>query len=910
MFKYKASKRSSSQLPPKKKLKVELEPAAVDAFEFTDSGSDDERMPSFNLNRRTSSNEAISPSLAPGQGQSLDHFSPKVDSSSSLGSQLASPTYAPFAEFRESLSPEARPKLGHGNSSGDRFVRSESHSSTDDSMSEKEVSPSFSHPPPPVQRDTSLDGNYSNMAQKMMANMGYQKGKGLGLRGEGRVDIVESSKQRGRRGLGHVTEGFEASDDLVWEDNEEVSAHETYKWMPPCNPIEEAELAQWRDWKREKRKDYIDDETHFCDPDILRKLLSAKSAFDKLDDPEEMRQARTRSNPFETLRGGIFLNRAAMKMANMDQVFNFMFTSPRDGHERPLVGHNDLLYFADICAGPGGFSEYVLWRRKHRTKGFGFTIKGPNDFKLEEFFAASPEYFEPHYGVNGANGDGDIMSSDNQIEFRKFVFENTDNKGVHFVMGDGGFSVAGQENIQEILSKQLLLCQLLVALSVLRPGGSFVCKTFDLFTPFSIGLMYLLYKAFYRVSLFKPVTSRPANSERYVVCKGMRTGANLIHDYLFDLNKAMNRLKNTGQDILECVPLDVIKADAQFTQYIKDQNESQARSQAQGLAKIQAFVRNTTLIEPKQADMREECLKLWGVPGETRSTPKLPDPMTKFNQLNKDDSIEFFHHPPTVLDRESLGRSIRSIFDYRCMVSGGERLFIIGIGRSHVFQWDGRPGSKWSKLQHCNLRLPGDTLFEAEMMEELRGEGYGQRRMCALHMLDAMWLGGEDVRQLHFTERITKAELFVKAIHKPTKPTLTPLRVKEVFRFEEIHKIFDRLEFKQVKGSGRQQRLCFRTNTERHFIPTGVCLVKTINDPWTMHWSRTNQRKYFYNASTRESRFDCPPDCIASFKACHLNRLQWVWEEGVQIHERQLQYDQEKLSKDDMLDLVNRQRVV
>ena len=66
--------------------------------------------------------------------------------------------------------------------------------------------------------------------------------------------------------------------------------------------------------------------------------------------------------------------------------------------QRPLVGHNDLLYFADICAGPGGFSEYVLWRRKHRTKGFGFTIKGPNDFKLEEFFAASPEYFEPHYG--------------------------------------------------------------------------------------------------------------------------------------------------------------------------------------------------------------------------------------------------------------------------------------------------------------------------------------------------------------------------------------------------------------------------------------------------------------------------------------------------------------------------------
>ena len=35
-----------------------------------------------------------------------------------------------------------------------------------------------------------------------------------------------------------------------------------------------------------------------------------------------------------------------------------------------------------------------------------------------------------------------------------------------------GFSVDGQENIQEILSKRLYLCQFLAALMVLRPGGS------------------------------------------------------------------------------------------------------------------------------------------------------------------------------------------------------------------------------------------------------------------------------------------------------------------------------------------------------------------------------------------------------------------------------------------------------
>jgi len=44
-----------------------------------------------------------------------------------------------------------------------------------------------------------------------------------------------------------------------------------------------------------------------------------------------------------------------------------------------------------------------------------------------------------------------------------------------------------------------------------------MCKLFDVFTRFSVGLIYLMYRAFERVALFKPVTSRPANSERYAV---------------------------------------------------------------------------------------------------------------------------------------------------------------------------------------------------------------------------------------------------------------------------------------------------------------------------------------------------------------------------------------------------------
>jgi cap1 methyltransferase len=39
------------------------------------------------------------------------------------------------------------------------------------------------------------------------------------------------------------------------------------------------------------------------------------------------------------------------------------------------------------------------------------------------------------------------------------------------MMADGGFSVEGHENEQEILSKQLYLCQFMVALGIVRTKG-------------------------------------------------------------------------------------------------------------------------------------------------------------------------------------------------------------------------------------------------------------------------------------------------------------------------------------------------------------------------------------------------------------------------------------------------------
>ena len=50
--------------------------------------------------------------------------------------------------------------------------------------------------------------------------MGYKEGTGLGKHEQGRVNIVEASTQRGRRGLGLTVTGFEPSA-IEWDFNKE-----------------------------------------------------------------------------------------------------------------------------------------------------------------------------------------------------------------------------------------------------------------------------------------------------------------------------------------------------------------------------------------------------------------------------------------------------------------------------------------------------------------------------------------------------------------------------------------------------------------------------------------------------------------------------------------------------------------
>lgn len=177
---------------------------------------------------------------------------------------------------------------------------------------------------------------------------------------------------------------------------------------------------------------------------------------------------------------------------------------------------NDSINVATIAEGPGGFTECIINFRKINNPGikdkiFGITLKSsdrdiPGWSKTNIFKDVNISY--------GADNTGNIYNYSNIIHFTQTVGKNS----CSIVTADGGFDFSNDFNRQEQSIYRLLLCEIVTAISVQKKGGVFVCKFFDLHTTPTIKLYYLLNVLYEYTEIIKPKMSRPANSERYIVC--------------------------------------------------------------------------------------------------------------------------------------------------------------------------------------------------------------------------------------------------------------------------------------------------------------------------------------------------------------------------------------------------------
>lgn len=442
----------------------------------------------------------------------------------------------------------------------------------------------------------------------------------------------------------------------------------------------------------------------------------------------------------------------------------------------------------------------------------------------------------------------------------------------------------GEENIQEILSKQLYLCQFLVALAIVRTGGHFVCKLFDVFTPFSAGLVYLMYRSFKDVCIHKPNTSRPANSERYIICKWKRDDAQDVEAYFSKINLLLNdsSLVSDAMDILQIVPLSILKGNNDFFEYLFESNNSLGLRQVVNLSKIAAFCKDTSLREDRQSELRKQSLDFWKVPDKARTAPPKTNPLDKTREIIGND-LSILDNKPIGIDNIAiLEEHVKSAYDWRCVVLALETdssipTFFLGLGRTNVYRWE-VSRSRWQKVTE-KIDLARDTLIYGELVTELKGEGRSQKRSHALHIIDAIYLGGVDISQLHLKDRYEKCRKYAKSLNKPSRTDLVTIRVKESFKLEDLELIFNRLNQRIVKNSGCRERVVFNIEDEdqRAYLPSGLLLYKATKSPWMLGLSKTSGRKYWYHVMERTSVYEFPKDSITSSYECHTTRMLWSW---------------------------------
>ncbi len=180
---------------------------------------------------------------------------------------------------------------------------------------------------------------------------------------------------------------------------------------------------------------------------------------------------------------------------------------------------------AFLAEGPGGFVEsFAMWRQAAAGRAASaldslhcITLVSPRR-SVPGWKTSSLRRLGSAVTVHaGADGTGDLYSAANVHSFAEACGGGG---SCALVTADGGFDFSGDFNAQEDSSLRLLVSQAYSALLLQAPGGAFVLKVFDAASAETIALLQGLRRSYADVRLVKPLSSRPANSERYALCTG------------------------------------------------------------------------------------------------------------------------------------------------------------------------------------------------------------------------------------------------------------------------------------------------------------------------------------------------------------------------------------------------------
>jgi len=130
-----------------------------------------------------------------------------------------------------------------------------------------------------------------------------------------------------------------------------------------------------------------------------------------------------------------------------------------------------------------------------------------------------------------------------------------------------------------------------------------------------------MYLSFDLVTIHKPNTSRPANSERYLICKLKREGTQTTLEYLRECHKVLwdlsqsEKPEDNGLHIMDLVSAHLLsRMQHPFCQFIMKSNNDIASKQIRSVREMLKYAEDPTLINEKQAVIPKECFRIWNLP--------------------------------------------------------------------------------------------------------------------------------------------------------------------------------------------------------------------------------------------------------------------------------------------------------
>ena len=121
--------------------------------------------------------------------------------------------------------------------------------------------------------------------------------------------------------------------------------------------------------------------------------------------------------------------------------------------------------------------------------------------------------------IMDADMNGDLTQPDTLLSIKQRVLYKFP-QGADMYFSDAGMDVEGRFNEQEEINSLLNYGQILSGLMTLGINGNFIIKQYTFYKPLTLSLIALLRNMFADFAIVKPKTSRPTNSEVYLVGRG------------------------------------------------------------------------------------------------------------------------------------------------------------------------------------------------------------------------------------------------------------------------------------------------------------------------------------------------------------------------------------------------------